>query len=285
MNDQPLAQSFSSNERVGGGALVERIAYRSCPLCESVDIPVLVKADCSRHPLYKAPLSSVMQWHRCDTCKHVFTSGYFTPEALSIVFGGTHENQRVGHDFERQRHVSGRMVQQVARHVPDGDWLDVGFGNGSLIFTADEFGFTAVGIDLRVDNVEGLKRAGFEAHCVDMTELDMPGRFSVISMADVLEHIPFPKEALSAARRLLRPGGVLFLSMPNMGAFAWRALDSARANPYWGELEHYHNFTRDRLYLLLEEHGFTPREYGISERYRVCMEVIAMRNHDRESDS
>jgi 2-polyprenyl-3-methyl-5-hydroxy-6-metoxy-1,4-benzoquinol methylase len=35
-------------------------------------------------------------------------------------------------------------------------------------------------------------------------------------MADVLEHMPFPKTGLAAAHRLRRPDGVLFLSMPNM---------------------------------------------------------------------
>jgi protein O-GlcNAc transferase len=47
------------------------------------------------------------------------------------------------------------------------------------------------------------------------------------------------------------------------------------ANPYWGEIEHYHNFSRARLYTLLEEFAFKPQSYGISERYRACMEVIA----------
>ena len=57
----------------------------------------------------------------------------------------------------------------------------------------------------------------------------------------------------------------------------WRLLDAAKVNPYWGELEHYHNFSRARLYALLKECGFEPIHYTISERYRVCMEVIARR--------
>lgn len=32
-----------------------------------------------------------------------------------------------------------------------------------------------------------------------------------------------------------------------------------------------------RLYELLEEHGFEPLHYSVSERYRACMEVIARR--------
>jgi hypothetical protein len=55
------------------------------------------------------------------------------------------------------------------------------------------------------------------------------------------------------------------------------ALDAAGTNPYWGEIEHYHNFTRPRLNALLEAHGFSPIDYNISERYRSCMEVIAAR--------
>lgn len=78
-------------------------------------------------------------------------------------------------------------------------------------------------------------------------------------------------------RRLLREGGVLFVSMPNCESPAWHLLNSLDANPYWPEVEHYHNFGRSTLYSLLEQHGFRPLRYGVSERYRVCMEVLALR--------
>jgi protein O-GlcNAc transferase len=96
-------------------------------------------------------------------------------------------------------------------------------------------------------------------------------------MADMLEHMPFPKTGLAAAHRLRRPDGVLFLSMPNMDNMVWRRLQANGVNPYWGEIEHYHKFSRKRLYALLQNHGFRPVEYHISERYRVCMEVIAVK--------
>ena len=96
-------------------------------------------------------------------------------------------------------------------------------------------------------------------------------------MADVLEHMPYPKVGLEAAHRLLQPGGVLLVSIPNMGSAVWKAMDDGNANPYWGEIEHYHNFDRERLYALLAEGGFEPVRYGVSHRYRACMEVIAVR--------
>ena len=179
--------------------------------------------------------------------------------------------------MERQRAVSARMVERVARHVSHGDWLDVGFGNGSLLFTAEEWGYRPVGIDLRKDGVMMMQKLGYEAHCIDLETLAESERFSVISMADVLEHMPFPRKGLDAAHRLLRRGGILFLSMPNMDNMVWKLLHANKVNPYWGEIEHYHNFSRKRLYALLAEHGFKPLEYQISERYRVGMEVIAVK--------
>jgi len=97
-------------------------------------------------------------------------------------------------------------------------------------------------------------------------------------MAGVLEHLPFPKTGLAAAHWLLRPNGVLFLSMPNMDNMVWLLLHANGVDPYWGEIEHYHNFSRKRLYALLQNHGFRPVEYRISKRYRLCMEVIAIKN-------
>jgi SAM-dependent methyltransferase len=100
-------------------------------------------------------------------------------------------------------------------------------------------------------------------------------------MADVLEHMPFPKRALHHARRLLRSDGLLFLSMPNADSFLWQILNRGRANPYWAEIEHYHNFGRKRLHALLGECGFEPVRYGVSFRYRSCMEVIARKREVR----
>jgi predicted O-linked N-acetylglucosamine transferase (SPINDLY family)/SAM-dependent methyltransferase len=256
---------------------IARVPFLRCPLCESENIPAVLAADCSKHALYQPMVPKVMNWHECGDCGHVFTEGYFDAKALDVLFAKTHAGQTVGHDMERQRYVSARIVERVARHRRDGNWLDVGFGNGSLLFTAEEWGYRPVGLDLRRPNVESLSVLGYEAHCLSLEALDHDGRYDVVSMADVLEHLPFPKLGLAAAHRLLRPDGILFLSMPNMGNMVWRLLHANQVNPYWGELEHYHNFSRQRLYRLLEQHGFVPLEYSVSERYRVCMEVIAVR--------
>ncbi len=167
------------------------------------------------------------------------------------------------------------MVEKVLPYVVDGIWLDIGFGNGSLVLTAQEYGFHAIGLDVREDNVRALRALGVEAHAEPLSKAPLQAQCSVISMADVLEHIPFPGQTLAEAWDRLSDDGVLLISMPNRDSAAWQMLDRQNLNPYWGEIEHYHNFGRARLYALLSEYGFEPIRYGVSERYRVCMEVIA----------
>ncbi len=232
---------------------------------------------CAHHPLYNAALSPSILWKKCQACGHIFTEGYYTEAACQLIFSKTLEHQAMGHALEQNRLVSSRMIEKVLPCAAQGTWLDVGFGNASLLFTAQEYGFTPIGLDLRQANVNALQAMGITAYCTDLAQLTLPEPCQVISMADVLEHIPYPQTALAAADRLMQAGGVLLISMPNTENAVWQTMDKQNLNPYWGEMEHYHNFSRTRLYELLQSHGFEPVRYGISERYRVCMEVVAVK--------
>ncbi len=254
-----------------------RVLFDGCPLCGAKSWRELRTADCTKHPLYKAVVPKKMRWLECSACKHVYTDGYFSDDVLAIIFAKTQENQMPGFQIEEQRSVSARIVERIAANASIGKWLDVGFGNGSLLMTAQEWGFDPVGLDLRTSSVAALKKLGLAAICADIAELQPLDGVTVVSMADVLEHMPAPAKGLQSAYSQLQDGGILFVSMPHYDCATWRLLDTQNANPYWMEIEHYHNFSRPRLYDLLRENGFEPLCYSVSERYRMCMEVIARR--------
>ena len=257
-----------------------RHKYKSCPLCKSSNIRALGQADSSSHVLYNKLLPATINWQRCDKCGHVFTDGYFTDEALDVLFCNAHDDQLPSPEHvERDRVMAASMIDRVSTYLnkQQGKWLDVGFGNGALMTTCPEYGFIPVGLDLRQKPVERMKQYGFEAHCLDLLAFKKHNEFNVISMADVLEHMPYPIKALKQAHELLKPGGVLFVSCPNADSFLWALLTQQKINPYWMELEHYHNFGRKRLYSLLREQGFEPVNYSVSQRYRAGMEIIALK--------
>ena len=252
-----------------------RILYNKCPLCDSDDVKTSITGDCSKHALYKKEISPIIQWIDCQNCSHQFVDGYFNNEALNLIFNKTHDNQKVGYEIEKQRYISSRIIEKILTYKSNGVWLDVGFGNGSLIFTAKEYGFKVIGLDLRKDNVEALRHLGIEAYCDKLEEIDFKTKITVASFMDVLEHIPYPKQALKVLHSKMEENGYLIISMPNRESIIWQLMSQQNQNPYLGEIEHYHNFSRTRLFELLEECGFSIVKYGISERYRVCMEIIA----------
>ena len=146
----------------------ERIRYTACPLCQSTDIRALATVNCTGHAMWREPLEPYISWVECGSCDHVFTEGYFTEAALDhIARQHPRYMQVVGNDIEYHRNISAKMVQRVveALGLPDDRlWLDIGFGNGSLLMTAKEFGFEVFGIDLRKKNVEDLQELGIPAH-------------------------------------------------------------------------------------------------------------------------
>ena len=257
-----------------------RIPYDACPLCDTANPQRLLVADATAHPHHKPVLPGAMQWMQCPACEHIFTDGYWPPEALDLLFESTQQTQGVGINVEQDRHKWATVVDKVSEVLggAGGAWLDVGFGRGTLLFTAAEWGYDGVGIDLREDNVTALQSMGLEAHRIDLADYQEWERFSVVSMADALEHFPFPRQAVEHVTKLLRPGGLAFLSMPNYDTIVWRTLDQTKTNPYWIVLQHYHNFNRKRLYALLEAAGLTPVRYGVSDRYRAGMDVIARKD-------
>ena len=260
-----------------------RVPYTACPLCglerAPEAAPLLVEADCTRHPLHREELPGTIRWVGCERCGHVHTDGYLDPEAGALLLERANPAQLPGADADHGRRIAARIVERVAalRGGAGGRWLEVGFGAGALLATAEEFGFEALGLDVRPACVEGMRALGYAAEQGRLEDLDAAESFDVVSLADVLEHVPFPAETLAAARRVLRPGGLLFVSAPNLDCLEWRVLHQAGKNPYWAELEHYHNFSREHLCWLLDRVGFEPRHYAVSERYRCGMELVAER--------
>ncbi len=259
-----------------------RTPYESCPLCAG-ELRVLRDQDWSWREDFRQPLLPVIRWMVCGECGHQCTWGPLTAEGMQLVFSHTQAGQTPAglrsSQVEAERYTWGKVVDAVARFQPDGRWLDVGAGSGMLLGLARECGYEVTGSDLRESTAEALRARGFNTINGDLANLrsEWPDTFDVISMCDVLEHVPFPMPALMGVWGALKPGGILFLSSPNRASLAWEVLDEENVNPYWAEIEHCHNFSYPRLREVLSGIGFEPLGCSVSNRYRVGMDVLARR--------
>ena len=104
-----------------------------------------------------------------------------------------------------------------------------------------------------------------------------PESFDALTMSHVIEHVHDPGAALETCRRLLRPGGTLWLATPNLAGMGhtffgrdWLGLDPPR---------HLVLFTRESLVGAVERAGFAiaslPRDYS-AERNFPCSAAIAV---------
>ena len=144
--------------------------FLACPLCdhERLSPTVFKTADITSHPLYRSELPPSIDWVTCDKCGHVFTSSYWSDKAMALICETALADQvaRV-QDAELHRRISSRVVERASLFKPSGRWLDVGFGNGSLLFTAAEYGFEASGIDMKSMAVMAAAELGYTVARLD----------------------------------------------------------------------------------------------------------------------
>lgn len=241
---------------------------------------MLRTGDCTAHPLWHPPLPERIAWVRCKGCSHVYSDHYWTDEGFKELFRKANAHQVVGGATDQYRQLWSMLIDKVVAHLqraPWGgiSWLDAGCGNGGLAMAAAEYGFDAAGFDTRLTAVESLLGLGYRAKKVAFDQY-AGDPVDVLSMMDLLEHLPQPVESLQKAHGMLKDAGILVISTPNMDCSSWRSM--ADANPYWGEIEHLHIFSRCGLFGLLEKSGFQPIQYSVGLHYKACMEVIARKN-------
>jgi predicted O-linked N-acetylglucosamine transferase (SPINDLY family) len=286
MSREAPAAPASSGAANSPGTPELRLPVSACPLC-GVPGEDIGSADCRAHPLWHPPLPERLAWQRCPACGHVFTAHVWSPAGLAEVFRHANPGQIVDqvaqHDLRRA--LWAPVVERVTRLLGGYPrlfsaggapaWCDVGCGDGALLMTAADYGYAAEGMDARPETAARLGELGYRVPSCDFCSGHPACTPQVLSLMDVLEHLPDPRAALLHARQLLAPGGILVLSLPDAASSTWQLLERGACNPYWMEIEHYHNFSRPRLIALLRECGFTLLDFAIPQRYKAQMELYA----------
>jgi protein O-GlcNAc transferase len=272
--------------RVDAGVLPLQASYLACPVCEGASV-TLGFANCALHGLWHEPLPPTIEWMRCPACGHVHNRCYWTQAGLTEVLRNANRPAESSGSLAAKRAAWAPVVATVVellggyRTALNRDdrpiWVDAGCGDGALVMTAVDYGFAAVGLDTRADAVGGIQALGFNALQHDFTTLKFELVLDVLSMMELLEHIPYPREALRKAAQVLRPGGVLVISMPDLTSSSWKLMDAEKVNPYWLDLETYHHFRREQIIALVRECDFEVVEFALPNRYKAQMELYAIR--------
>ena len=99
--------------------------------------------------------------------------------------------------------------------------LEIGSGKGNFVQKLTELGFSIKGLEMNEKEVEICRRKGLNVTDETLESLASkePGTFSIICSFQVFEHIPDLDTVIQQSIKLLKPGGKLIFSVPNMDAF------------------------------------------------------------------
>ncbi|MCX7858329.1 MAG: class I SAM-dependent methyltransferase [Deltaproteobacteria bacterium] len=140
----------------------------------------------------------------------------------------------------------------------NGSLLEVGCGRGWYLKIMRELGWKVLGLELNQESA----RKGSETYGVEIKEgynlKEIPSSsFDVVTMIHVFEHLHNPEEVVSDIHRILKPGGILLLAMPNGTSLSEKLFGAnyrALAPPW-----HLYIYNPKSITLFLEKFGFNVK--------------------------
>jgi len=97
--------------------------------------------------------------------------------------------------------------------------LDVGCGLGQFVEVANKSGWMAEGLELSKEAVDFAHRQSLAVRELDfLSEEIQPNSYDLVTLFEVIEHVPNPGEFLHRAGEVVRPGGLVYLTTPNFAS-------------------------------------------------------------------
>lgn len=175
-----------------------------------------------------------------------------------------------------------------------GNVLEVGFGDGNLLYTLSKKFSKVYGVEVGVNRIAPMTKAFQKMNCHNVqlqtanVEHGLPfenNSMDCIIWLDVIEHVVDVHAAMNAIHKVLKPGGTLVTSTPNIAELRRRikllfgkfpstaredheGLDLSMKEPY--DRGHLHYFTQNLISEIYRCHGFSGmRSYGFGNLGRL----------------
>lgn len=220
-----------------------------------------------------------MQVYRCPTCAHRWAPTTTDEQArIEEKYAAHYDGFRVDTFFVH------RIKQELAQRLEPissshARLLDVGCGNGEFLHAASQGGFRCTGIDVSPAAVQLCRSKGLEAFEGNFLSHAFSGKFDVITLWDVMEHLRAPAQFARRAGELLTSQGSLVLKIPSPGALNFQILRAlpSRGGTLLGAPGHVQYFTQASLSRLLSQAGFRHLLWFENHHFRKPPETSNMR--------
>ncbi len=201
-----------------------------------------------------------LEYLQCKFCQHVYVQSQISKEELLDYYAsrkshhGSSEKEQWDYSLIKADLVYAPLLKKISRFTRMGNLLDIGCSNGSFVFAAQKMGWDAYGMELEKSSYSIAQKHGVRVYTEELEKQSFPDNyFSAITIWQVIEHVSDPQAMLKEIGRILKPGGILALSTPNIKSIAWYLLKKQ-----WRVVEpqvHLHLFNCNGIKKLVEECG------------------------------
>jgi 2-polyprenyl-3-methyl-5-hydroxy-6-metoxy-1,4-benzoquinol methylase len=147
------------------------------------------------------------------------------------------------------------QLRLIQKHASGTSLLDIGCAQGFFLFNASKAGYAAKGVEISQDAVAYARNEfGLDVEAQPFEELRFgAAHFDVVTLWQVLEHVPYPLTMLREVNRILRPGGLVVVSTPDIGGIPAKILRKK-----WWDIKrlHINQFATKTLAHVLRNAGF-----------------------------
>jgi SAM-dependent methyltransferase len=163
-------------------------------------------------------------------------------------------------DATRARKTDRPWYRYAARLLPAtaGRWIDLGCGQGEFLELASARGLAGLGLDYWAPSAAAAAAGPGRGAVVADLNRSLPfrsGSLDGASLIEVVEHIMLAEDLLAEVGRVVRPGGWLVVTTPNVAYLPYRRR-ALTGYPPKQEGYHYRFFTRGTLRAAVERAGF-----------------------------
>ncbi len=218
--------------------------------------------------------SGTWRIERCRDCGFGWTSPALAEDLIASYYPTAYlgDTRKTLDDFFSGRLAHSRSwrgelakARLVERYIDRGKILDVGCGDGKFLWSLDPQRWNRTGVETSRDTVSivtqrmpSLPLVAGDLYSSSLLEAS----YEAITFWHVLEHLSGPRRVLKRVFDLLRPGGWLFISLPNL-----ESLQAHMFRAYWypfGDVpRHLFHFSRKSLDLLLADAGMEVRAHRL----------------------